>query len=104
MTAEPNAWQLRHQAAINRPTAQEAPLVNMLRVIDHLVEMHAEDYVLREGVADIIKGVRVLLNADLGPRLDMGTVDHQLCDAAATIGYCLDCENFSDDDTHGAHA
>jgi hypothetical protein len=54
--------------------------------------IHAQpdmDYVLGEGLAQIIEGIRVLLNGDLG-RLDGGTVDAWLCYAAEEIGWDLD--------------
>ena len=51
------------------------------------------DYVLGAGVGQIIEGIRVLLNGDIG-RLDAGTVDAWLCDAALAAGWDLDAGKF----------
>lgn len=87
-------WRLRHEAATLLPSDQEKPIMVALWLIELLAEQHGDDYVLRVGVVDMIKGARVLLNWDWGPRLDMGTLDRRLGAAAERIGYDLDVEEF----------
>lgn len=91
------AWEVRHDSALYDPTPEEAPLVWALDALTLAVERWPSDYVLRVGLAQWIEGVRHLLVAPWGPRLDMGSCDAVLCQLARRLGYNLDRSRFDDE-------
>ena len=72
-------------------------MVSLMRIVASLAEEYADDYVIREGVAHLILGARVLLNADFGTRLDGGSLDAELVAWAERMRYDLDVERFTDE-------
>lgn len=92
---DPHNWTARHNLALGNPHADEEPLVDMLALLEEFVKRYGEDGFLREGVAQLIVGTRVLLNAEWGRRLDMGSIDRRLEELARTIGFDLDVEEFT---------
>ena len=102
MTRPVPAWKARHMLAKLEPTPTEASLISLMAAIEATVSRWANDYVLRDGIADLIVGTRQLLNGEWGDRLDMGTVDADLISLAARMDYCLDHEAFDDDCLEGA--
>lgn len=87
-------WQAKHDRAMHSPIAVEHRIVTLWETIGMLVIDHADDRVIAPGIADLIKGARVLLNTDLG-RLDGGTLDARLMQYAEQIGYDLDTEGWT---------
>lgn len=85
-----SGWQARHTLAMFQPDRREEPLVRLVYAIAEAAERFGEDGVLREGVAQLLEGTLVLLNASWGERLEMGRIDTQLRDIAQRIGYNLD--------------
>lgn len=88
------SWQYRHQLALVEPDEVEAPIVNVLTVLDSYDRQHvtrfgsglARDYVLGAAWLEIAKAARTLLNGDLG-RLDGGSLDKILLDLIRTAGF-----------------
>ena len=88
------SWQYRHQLALVDPDAVEAPIVNLLKVLDTYDRQHvtqfgsavANDYVLGAAWLEIARAARTLLNGDLG-RLDGGSLDKILLDLIRTAGF-----------------
>lgn len=89
-------WEIRHEAAMLNPTAAELPIVALITMVGSFTDRWRDDYVTREGVVDLIKGARVLLNWDWGNRLQMGPLSELLEKAAEELGYDLDVEKFLD--------
>ena len=88
------SWETQHRAAMHRPRRGfESCIVDTLSAIQHYCTAHrrrygesiAYDYVLREGVIDMVRGLRVLLSGETG-RLDRGTVDGMLCGMLKSFG------------------
>jgi hypothetical protein len=78
----------------DRDKIRLASVLVLLWATAEVASLHGGDHVLREGVADLLRGTRKLLNASWGPRLDMGTVDRQIVEIAEGIGYNLEIEEF----------
>lgn len=80
-------WQERHTAALRAPTYAEEGILSILRGWLQYADRHrlqfesgiGEDYVLGPHWADIGRGIRGLLNGELG-RLDGGTLDGLIFD------------------------
>lgn len=88
-------WQSRQLAAQGSPVGTEVPFVQLLAAIDTLVRRHADDYVLRDGIAHLIMGMNDLLNADTG-RLDCGSLSDLMNHYAEAISFDLAVERFTD--------
>ena len=86
-------WRIAHAAAWSSPTGDERAVVGLCVLADLLSRQHSEDYVMREGVADIIKGTIVLLDGPTG-RLDCGLLSEHLRKCADRIDFDLDVEEF----------
>lgn len=75
-------WALRHLDAVNNPGRGEAPILGMLCMLAAYADTHcrryeapiAHDSMLGAAWLDMLRGVRALLNGELG-RLDGGTLD-----------------------------
>lgn len=89
-------WKHHHVAARYAPGLEELPLVELLRGTESFVVRYANDGVLRSGIAHLLIGIRVLLVADNGARLDAGSIDSELLDWAEAIGFDMDTEQFKD--------
>ena len=89
-------WEVRHNNAVTCPTPTEAILISMIQSValyirqqESVIDEPWFDYVLGVGIGEIIGGIRVLLNGDIG-RLDGGTLDSVLWDLAARSSFDLD--------------
>lgn len=89
-------WIARHVNALVSPTPMEEPMVDLmtglLKYVTQYEVMYGSDgmdYVLGAGVGQVIDGLRVLLNGDLG-RLDAGTLDEVLLGLAERAGWDAD--------------
>jgi len=88
------SWQYRHKIALAQPNEIEAPIVNLLTVLDSYDRQHvtrfgsavANDYILGAAWLEIAKAARTLLNGDLG-RLDAGSLDKTILDLVETAGF-----------------
>lgn len=86
-------WDTRHNEAFRNPKGVEIAIVSLLQGLEKYIQVHGERYrsevaddgVLGDGVADIAKGIRTLLNGELG-RLDAGTIDGRLCHILKACG------------------
>lgn len=87
-------WYARHMAALTAPRPGfEAAIVAMFGALDTYACAHSrryssplgEDYVLGDEWRDMARGLRGLLNGELG-RLDAGTVDAAVLNLAAAHG------------------
>jgi hypothetical protein len=87
-----NAWGRRHCSAWSDPRGPEMPIRLMFQVLAGYADAHAirfesplaEDGILGQAWLDMLRGLRTLLNGDLG-RFDGGTLDalaHAIADAA----------------------
>lgn len=90
-----SSWLSRHNAALREPTTQEQPYVELMTAIVRLTALHRDDNVLREGVAKLIDGAALLLNAEWG-RLDRGACSQQLEEMALLMHYDTARERFTD--------
>jgi hypothetical protein len=91
----PGAWETRHITAFTAPRRDEADLVQLCKITNSLINRGmGQDQVLREAVAHLLEGARILLNAEWGPRLDMGSVDQMLLDMAQRIHYDMNLGTF----------
>lgn len=80
-----NFWKVRHNEALENPMLFERPIIYALDALEQYRARHLQRYgskveddgVLSQGVADIAKGIRTLLNGELG-RLGAGTLDGYL--------------------------
>ncbi len=95
-TIELDHWQRRHNEALLRPNRVEQPIIALIGAITSYVQAQEIaaggiwlDYVLGQGVVDLLDGFRTLLNGDL-QRLDAGTLDAWACGMAARIGWDID--------------
>jgi hypothetical protein len=88
-------WGYRHWLAFNNPRrSTEVSIVNLMKATALHADNHREAYgsgigedgVLGDHWADIVRGIRGLLNGDCG-RLDCGTLDGTLCDMLAAEGF-----------------
>jgi hypothetical protein len=81
-----------HFDAFRSPTSKEAPIINLMKVIEDIMAKDGnDDYHLRgEVLVPLIQAARAYLNYDVGNRLDMGTLDAMLLDAAKEAGIALD--------------
>jgi hypothetical protein len=86
-------WMERHARAVARPNPVEQPIVTILQQMGGLVARHGEDQVLREGLALILQGVRVLLDGNIG-RLDAGTVDEAISGLMEAMDFDPDTGEF----------
>lgn len=93
-----------HKSALFAPVrhhGHEAAIRDMARSVEFYVVASereygsAEDGFLTPYLADILKGLRGLLNGDVG-RLDAGSVDSFIMHMADRIGWCLDHDEFSE--------
>lgn len=92
-TIKYEAWQQRHQAALENPQGCEIPIVGLFQALDSYIDTYYkryqqtvfEDGVLFEGVKEIANGLRILLNGETG-RLDCGTLDARLGQILRTCG------------------
>ena len=89
-------WKRRHSAALTLPTTQERPIMVLFWVIAELAELHGQDGYLRRSIGGLIDNAADLLNAEWGPRLDMGSLDQMLSDTAERIGYDRELRTFKD--------
>jgi hypothetical protein len=79
-------WDVRHNMALVSPKGPEIGIVRLLSGLEDYMASHAaryddevyQDGVLADGVAAIARGIRILLNGNIG-RLDSGTIDERLC-------------------------
>ena len=87
-------WDRRHNAAMISPKGVEVGIVAMLNGLEAYIEDYEQrfegsifhDSVLgADGIVQIAKGIRVLLNGELG-RLDAGTIDTRLCEVLKACG------------------
>jgi len=91
----PGAWESRHIAAFTSPRRDEADLVHLCKITNSLINRGiGQDQVLRDAVAHLLEGARILLNAEWGPRLDMGSTDQLLIDMAQRIHYDMNLGKF----------
>jgi len=67
------SWEWRHVEALANPDEQERPMVLLMEAVKLLIGKYSNDLLLRLGVIEILQGMHVLLNADVG-RLDKGSV------------------------------
>lgn len=81
-----NFWRVNHNDAVRNPLhGFETAILTLLDGLEEYRFRHQtrydegveNDYVLAEGVADIARGIRTLLNGEHG-RLDAGTIDGYL--------------------------
>lgn len=80
-----NFWRIRHNQAVRHPEGFEFAICYLLEGLEAYSKTHKQRYgsdvghdgVLADGIADIAKGIRTLLNGELG-RLDAGTLDGYL--------------------------
>lgn len=80
-----NFWRVKHNEAVRNPAGFEVAIMGLLLGLETYRVEHAlhyaanvgDDGVLCEGVIDIAKGIRTLLNGEIG-RLDGGTIDGYL--------------------------
>ena len=98
MTLDPYDWKGRHDAAMAHPKGIERHIVRYINDCRDMVSRYGDDGVLREAPAHMIEAVRRLLDADLGMRLDMGTIDSELTRLAEKIGYNRDLKRFNNDE------
>lgn len=89
------AWRRQHETALAYPDQREIALVKLLDGASAAVVQYGQDGLLRDGVADILKGMRTLLDGDLG-RLDGGEVSAIIEQLFAEIGFDPDTETFND--------
>lgn len=90
-------YAVKHNDAVRRQNGLEAPIVGMFNALQaHASAHHAlygshigEDGVLGEHWADMLRGLRGLLNGECG-RLDCGTVDAAILQLAAEHGVDLE--------------
>lgn len=90
----PGYWR-RHELAIDHPTGPERPFIGMLRGWLEYADTHrtrfesgiGEDYVLGPEWERIGRGLRAMLNGDLGRRLDCGALDSIILDALKDEGF-----------------
>ncbi len=81
------SWATRHNAALGAPRGFEIAVVYMLRGLHSYRVLHLaryecdvlDDGEFGDGIQDIARGVRTLLNGETG-RLDCGTIDSYLCE------------------------
>jgi hypothetical protein len=78
---------------MQEPRGDETPIVDLLHALDELVPRYADDFVLREPVAQILNATLALLNGPIG-RLDGGMVWDVVERFAHTMHYNLDVEEF----------
>jgi hypothetical protein len=71
-------------------------IVRYLEDARDMVARYGQDGVLREAPAHMIEAVHTLLDSDLGPRLDMGTISSELRTLAESIGWDRDLRRFTD--------
>lgn len=97
-----NDWAVRHGQAVVNPTPVEQPIVDLITAASAYIGQQEatfgkpwRDYVLGEGVAQILEGLRELLNGEIG-RLDAGTCDMLICDMARRIGWDLDTSDWAE--------
>ena len=87
-------WKARHELAMRSPLGSERPIVQMIDGLKSYALAHQtrfgwnleRDYVLGPAWLQMVKGLRELLNGDLG-RLDGGTVDAAIVDMAHKAGF-----------------
>lgn len=103
MSSDKYDWRARHRVAMANPNDLERPYVAVVDAIEDLSNQIGCDNVLSPGIAELIEGVRTLLNGDLGNRLDKGTIDGLLHRAAFRIGYCMDHSEFDSCTTTEGH-
>jgi len=99
--SSPISWEARHYAAWNSPVGVERPIVSLIEAADEYVRSQVTlareerdeedwyDYVLGAGIGEVISGIRVLLNGDIG-RLDGGACDAHLVRLAEMANFDLD--------------
>ncbi len=95
-----DSWQLRHLAALHRPSpvnfgheTGELGIVLILAGLAELVALHAPhgtDTYVTPALAEIIEQTRTLLSTNIGNRLDPGTLDADLVALAEAIGLDVD--------------
>jgi len=86
-------WQMLHLMALNQPKGFESGIVLILRGLKDYIDTYQMNYgslvhndgVLGDGVADIAKGIRTLLNGDVG-RLDCNSLDKELVEILVKCG------------------
>lgn len=82
---------------MTEPDAVERPLVALLwSARELLAKGFGNDYALRDGLAHLLLGAEVLLNAEWG-RLDRGSVSRLLEQTAAGMKYDLGSQQFEDE-------
>jgi len=86
-------WRVRHEAAMRDPNPIEWPLVHLLRCLGSITVDHGRG-LHRNGVAQILVGIRILLAADWGPRLDRRLIDEMLLVCAEAMFFDLEREEF----------
>ena len=93
---EGSTWSARHHVAMRYPDPLEQPLVLALVSLESMVERYGRDYAMREGVAQMLVGLRRLLAGNWGDRLDRGTIDRVLVTLAERMNYNTEVESFND--------
>lgn len=86
-------WDERHNSALSNPKGPEIPITTLLLGLEDYMHSYSvrfnteiyEDGVLGDGVIDIVKGIRTLLNGETG-RLDCGTIDARLVEILRKCG------------------
>lgn len=94
---DPYDWKGRHDRAMAHPVGIERHIVRYLNDVRDMVIRYGDDGVMREAPAHMIEAVHRLLDADLGMRLDMGTISSELRTMAESIGWDRDMQRFTDD-------
>jgi hypothetical protein len=85
--------QMRHEAAMRDPNPIEWPLVQLLRTLGSITVDHGRG-LHRDGVAQILTGIRILLAANWGPRLDRRLIDDMLLVCAEAMFFDLEHQEF----------
>jgi hypothetical protein len=85
--------EVEHQAAMRDPNQREWPLVQLIRLLGSITIDHGRG-VRRDGVAQILVGIRILLAADWGPRLDIRQIEEILLVCAEAMYFDLEREEF----------
>lgn len=86
-TTRPDAWAIRHNAAIDKPsTPAEGRILGLAATITNYAIEAENDYLMTEQVMPhLLAAFRTLLNWDLG-RLDGGTLDAWALATASSLG------------------
>jgi len=90
-------WQHRHVAAITNPsTPAEKRIVRTLDAAEAVyVDLCDDSYGVPNVIVPMIRGLRNLLNYDIG-NIDAGTIDRHLCDLLAQCGWDVEVDDWSD--------